>query len=202
MMRMMTKMKCVMKSRTASRMKGMTIETLGIITIGLVGVIVLLLFVQGPLVSLLKGTFCYFYQNVLQQKSEFCKRPVDQPEFVTISADTPEELARNIAAYSIVCWKEFSPNIKKDITCYSLLLDKHPGKVTESLLTQIMQKEGGCAELENSIVMTESGSQIQFNGTCGTTDQIVWDVSGNYILNQSIVLVKYDLNQGKIVIKA
>jgi len=191
-----------MKGSMKGSMKGITIEVLGVIIVGLVGVVILLLFVQGPLASLLKGTFCYFYQNVLQQKSEFCKRPIDQPEFVTISADTAEELARNIAAYSIACWKEVSPTIKKDVICYNLLLDKHPGMVTETLLTQIMEKEGGCYELENAVVVSESGMQTTYSGNCGTYDQIVWDVSGNVILNQSIILIKYDLNSGKIVIKA
>jgi len=182
--------------------KGIAIDIIGILIIGIIGVLVLLMFIQGPLSSLLKGTFCYFYQNVLQQKSEFCAKPLDHPEYVTISADTPEELARNIAAYSIVCWKEVTPSITKDIVCYNLLLDKHPGKVTETLITQIMEREGGCSELENSKVVSESGTTIPYSGNCGTSDQIIWDVDGNFILNQSIVLIKYDLNLGKIVIKA
>jgi hypothetical protein len=182
--------------------KGIAIDILGIIVIGIAGVLILLLFVQGPLSSLLKGTFCYFYQNVLQQKSEFCKKPLDQPEYVTMSTDTQEELARNIAAYSIICWKNVAPTIRKDIVCYNLLLDKHPGKVTETLMTQIMEREGGCSELENSAVLTEGGASIPYSGNCGTNDQIVWDVSDSVILDQSIVLIKYDMNLGKIVVKS
>ena len=182
--------------------KGIEMDIIGILIIGIVGVFILLLFVQGPLSTLLKGTFCYFYLNILQQKSDFCQKPLDQPQYATISADTPEELARDIAAYSIVCWKEVDPTIKKDIVCYNLLLDKHPGKVTETLMTQIMEKEGGCSELENSMVLMEDGTTVQYSGNCGSSDQIVWDVSGNFIQDQSIILIKYDLSLGKIVVKA
>src|SRR3989304_7476642 len=121
--------------------KGIAIDIIGIVLIGLIGVIVLLIFVPGPLSSLLKGPFCYFYQNVLQQKSDFCRKPIDQTEFVTISATTPEDLARNIAAYSIVCWKEINPTVKKDIACFNLILDKNPGDVDEYLVTNILEKE-------------------------------------------------------------
>jgi len=185
-------------------MKGidLPLNLIGYMIIGIIGIMVLLLFLQGPLQSLLKNTFCYFYQNVLKQTSGFCSKPIDQTNFVDVSADTPEELARNIAAYAITCWSKRSPEITKDIVCYNLFLKQNPGKVSELFMTQIMEREGGCQTISNSIVVDANGNSIPYPGNCGNEDDIVWDVSGNVIDQQSLVIIKYDLSLGKIVIKA
>ena len=186
------------------RMKGqdLSLNLIGYILIGIIGILVLLVFLQGPLQLLLKNTFCYFYQNVLQQTSNFCSKPTDTIGYITISEDMPEKLARDIAAYSIACWSKRNPQITKDIVCYNLLLQNNSVKVSELLMTQVMEKEGGCQALQNSAIVLENGTSINYPGNCGTEDDIVWQVSGNVIDQQSIVIIKYDLSLGKIVIEA
>lgn len=185
-------------------MKGQDIplNLIGYMMIGIISIIVILLFLQGPLQSILTSTFCYFYQNVLQQTSGFCTPIQNTAPIVEINAQTPEDLATNIAAYAIDCWSKHNPQISKDIICYNLLLKNNPGNVTEMLMTQIMEKEGGCQALQNSVVTLENGTSVPYPGNCGSEDDITWQVSGNVIDQQSIILIKYDLQSGKIVIKA
>jgi len=185
-------------------MKGvdLPLNLIGYMMIGIISIIAILLFLQGPLQSILTSTFCYFYQNVLQQTSGFCTKIIDNAPIVEIKSTTPEELATNIAAYAIDCWNKRSPEISKDIICYNLLLKNNPGKVSELLMTQVMERDGGCQALPNSVVTLENGTSISYPGNCGSEDDITWQVGGNVIDQQSIVLIKYDLQSGKIVIKA
>jgi len=182
--------------------KGLEIDIMGYLLIGIIGIIILLVFVSGPLTTLLRGTFCYFYTNVLQQKSEYCKVIQTGPEFQTISPNSQDELARNIAAYSIRCWQDERPIVKKQITCFNLNLQKHPGAVYEFNVTKIMEKEGGCSILENSHIISENGKLVSYSGNCGSADNIVWQVSENAITDQQLILIIYDAISDRIIVQA
>jgi hypothetical protein len=182
--------------------KGMEISLMGYLVIGIIGIAILLVFVSGPLTTLLRGVFCYFYTNVLQQKSDSCTILQKGPEFITVSANSQDDLSRYIAAYAIKCWKDERPIISKKITCFNLLLDKHPGTVYEYDVTTIMEKEGGCSILENSQIVDKDGKTIPYSGNCGGMDNLVWKVSGNAITDQQLVLIIYDPSIDKIVVQA
>jgi hypothetical protein len=167
---------------------------------------------KGPIYDLINSTFCYFYQKILGQTADFCPQITEGPDTVRIcerkSGDCEiivkdtEELTRNIVALSILCWKEKRLTATNTTVCKTILLDTHPGKITEKSLTQLMEKEHGCEVLENSIIIADDGNPEAYTGDCGTKDSIFWDVSDNAIYNQTIILIKYDTNINKIVIKA
>jgi hypothetical protein len=192
--------------------KGLEMNIIAIMIIGLVSIALLLLLLNGPLSSMIKSTFCFFYENVLNQKADFCKSIIDPTKQITIcknkeegctqiAADN-EEITNYIAAYSILCWKDVDVKINKNILCYQIILKTHPEYIDEEYFTYIMEKGGGCDVLENSEVVLLNGSTTEYYGNCGTHDNIDWDVSGNFIQEQSLVLIKYDTNLNKIVISA
>ena len=182
--------------------KGLEIDIMGYLLIGIIGIIILLVFVSGPLTTLMRGAFCYFYTNVLQQKSDYCKVMQTGPEFQTISPNSQDELARDIAAYSIRCWQDERPIVKKQITCFNLNLATHPGTVYEYDVTKIMEKEGGCSILENSQIVDKNGKTVSYPGNCGSANNLVWQVSGNAITDQQLILIIYDATMDKIIIQA
>ncbi len=182
--------------------KGLELDIIGYLIIGIIGIAILLLFVSGPLNSLLRGTFCYFYTNVLQQKSDYCKATQTGPQFVKISATTSLDLARYIAAYSIKCWQDERPIVKKQITCFNLILDKNLGTVSEYNITKIMETEGGCSILENSQIVDENGKLVSYPGNCGSQNNLFWQVSGNLITDQQLILIIYDAALDKIIVQA
>jgi len=184
--------------------KGIELNIIAYIIIGLVGIMLLMMFVYGPLNLVVKNTFCYFYQTILKQTSDFCKEEPKGIRTVTIEPFDKEELARYIAAYSILCWEELRPVISNSTICFNVKLKSHPGKIYESDVTRIMETDPGdaCSVLQNSKVIDESGKLVDYKGDCGKNDNIEWDVFGNYIEKQSLILIKYDMRINKIVISA
>jgi hypothetical protein len=185
-----------------SASKGIEISLIGYIIIGIVGIGILVLFVSGPLNQMLRGTFCYFYTNVLQQTSDYCKITQTGPEFIDISPSTQTDLARYVAAYAIQCWRDERPIIHKQITCFNLNLNIHPGVVYEYNVTRVMETEGGCSILQNAKIIDENGNSISYPGNCGSEDNLVWQVSGNAITDQQLVLIIYDATADKIIVQA
>jgi len=183
-------------------MKGMELETIFIILIALISISLLFIFVSGPLKDLGKNIFCFFYQNILQQKHEACEPSGTYGKSEKISPSTREELARYIAAYSIVCWKNAKFEKGEYILCFSIELEKNPGEITEKDVTSIMENEGGCKILENSIIKDINGNEVSYDGNCGDEDQIDWNVYGNYIKDQKLITILYDKKENKIVINA
>ncbi len=191
--------------------KGIAIDMIAYLVIGLVGIGILLYFIQGPLSSLAKNTFCFFYENLLKQTSDFCKSQTVAMSRITIcermkpdcdqAAKTQDDLARIIAAYAITCWQDMQIRVSKNVVCYEIWLETHPGQITEEDMTKIMEKEKGCNILENSKVVDSNGNLIDYPGKCGVRDNIVWDVSGNMIQNQNLILIKYDTDLNKIIIR-
>ena len=189
--------------------KGLELDMMGYLTIGIVGIIVLLLFLVGPFSDTMKKTFCFFYQNTLKQTSDFCKGVFKPPESQSvcrqgcdIDAENKEEFARLIAALAIKCWQEQRVKVSNSTICSNLFVEDSYGTVTESYITQIMENEHGCDVLENSKVVNAVGNLVDYAGNCGENDNIVWQVSGNVISDQRLILIKYDTDQNKIVIIA
>jgi len=189
----------------------MQLDIIAYFIIAIAGIALLLILLSGPLSSLTKNTFCFFYQKMLRLESPYCKPP---PPVRTVNvcskagedcdevATSAEEVARIIASYAIACWQTERSAATERVQCYNLFLETHPGAVTEMIMTQVMERENACKALENSKVVDDKGVLIDYVGDCGSSDNIVWDVSGNVLLQQTLVSIKYDRVQNKIVIKA
>ena len=195
-----------MKKIKKIKNKAMEINIIAYLLIGIIGVALLLFFIYGPLNMLIKNGFCYFYQGMLGQRSDFCEPPPTSSDCEEeISPSSAKELARYIAAYSIVCWQEKRLTVTESVLCCKLWLNKHPGNVTEYNVTKIMETENGCNALENSMVLNETGSIVPYKGYCGVEDNIQWNVdksSGYVIGRQSLIEIKYDIDKNKIVINS
>jgi len=192
--------------------KGIELNMIAIIVVGLVGIAVLLMILYGPISAMIKSTFCFFYENVLKQKADFCAYTTTSSDQVTICkskaeecthvAEDDDEIANYIAAYSILCWQEANVKVTKNTICYQIILRTHPYYIDEEFFTYNMEKGNGCEVLENSKIMSSDGEEVEYSGYCGTHDNIVWDVSNNVIKDQSLILIKYDTKLNKIVISA
>jgi hypothetical protein len=190
----------------------MQLDIIAYLIIAIVGIAILLILLSGPLSSLTKGVFCFFYQSMLHQQSSYCKPTTSNVKQVTVCskagegcdevAISAEEVARIAASYTIACWQTERSTMTPVAQCYSIFFETHPGTVTETMMTQIMERENGCQVLENSKVVDESGNLVSYIGNCGTNDNIVWEVSGNVLSSQTLVSIKYDRNVSKIVIRA
>jgi hypothetical protein len=194
-----------MKMSMRAGSKGIELNMIAYLIIGIIGVALLLIFIYGPLNMLIKNGFCYFYQGVLGQRSDFCGTIDKPPESVEIAPETKDELARYIAAYSILCWRDLRLAATESIICNKLWLTTHPGDVTEENVTKILEMENGCNVLENSMVVDKTGNLVKYRGSCGLEDDIYWDVgssSGYVIGRQSLIEIKYDIDKNKIVVKA
>ena len=190
----------------------MQMDIIAYFIIAIAGIALLLILLSGPLSSMTTGVFCFFYQQMLHMESSYCKPATTVTEQVNVCskikegcnevATNAEEVARIIASYSIACWRTEISAATKTAQCYSIFLETHPGIVTENMMTQIMEKEDGCRVLENAKVVDDKGSLTNYTGDCGSKDNIVWQVSGNVLQQQTLVSIKYDIEQKKIVIRA
>ncbi|MCK4429387.1 MAG: hypothetical protein KAU95_03360 [Candidatus Aenigmarchaeota archaeon] len=182
-------------------MRGLAINIIGIMLIAITGVAILLMYISGPLSTTVNTAFCYF-SNYLGISPDFCENNQGLSKTVKFDRNSEEELARYISAYSILCWKEATKPLRKgDLICYQIFIDKPVGIISEYNFTELMEAENGCDELQNSIIKDESGVEIEYSGYCGDRDEIKWDVSGNVIENQTLILIKYNTEQNQIVIK-
>jgi hypothetical protein len=183
-------------------MKGMTAETIGFVTIALFGIVMLILFISGSLNDLVRNSFCYFYRRFGLGSSDTCKTKDDTPKEVMLRVESVDDLARSIAAYSILCWKNVVKSLKtRDTICYRLIIQDHPGNVSEFNVTYILETERGCETLENSIIANETGDIIDYPGNCGIDDNLGWEVYGNVIYDQELILIKYSDELKKVVVK-
>ena len=183
-------------------MKGMTLETIGFVIIALFGVAILISFISGSLNDLVRSGFCYFYKKLGLGDSDVCEPADNIPEEVIVKPESVEEFARSLAAYSTVCWKDSTKSLKtKDTNCYRFVIQNHPGNVTEFNVTHILETEGGCDSLENSMVVNETGDVVEYTGYCGVNDNLGWEVYGNVVYEQELILIKYSDELKKVVVK-
>jgi hypothetical protein len=181
--------------------KGLELELVGTMMIALVGVGILLMFVSGTVRESVNDGFCYLTQKIGINPA-WCAPSGLTDGAVDINPRTTQDLALNLATYSIKCWQEaVKPAQKRDVVCSELFLQNHPGRLTEEDFTKVMEEEGGCQILQNYMVVDEYGASGEYSGDCGDQEQIDWKVFGNVIENQSILRIKYDTTANKIVIQ-
>ena len=62
-----------------------------------------------------------------------------------------------------------------------------------------MQREGGCDRLENSQFI-DRDENLKYSN-CGTKNNIKWEIEGNVISDQRLILIKYDHSSKQIIVQ-
>lgn len=184
-------------------MKGMSLEVISAVTIALIGVFLLIIFVSGSMRDFLKNVFCYFYKNVLSQSSSLCGDIGSRPEQVTIKPKNREDLARQIAAYSILCWERATKSFtSQDTNCYILSIEQGspPYAINEGDVTRILINEGGCSRLENNIFYDADANANLAD--CGDEDNLQWNIKSITeeleLKEQKMIIIKYNERMKRI----
>jgi hypothetical protein len=181
--------------------KGIELDLVGTMLIAIVGIGILLAFVSGTVRESVNDGFCYLTQKI-GMTPVGCLVAGSTDGVIDINPKTTNDLALNLATYSIKCWQETVKNDQKtNIICSELFLQNHPGKLTEEGFTKVMENGGGCQIIQNYMVIDEYGAPTEYSGDCGDQDQIEWKISGNVIENQSLIMIKYDTTANRIVIQ-
>lgn len=202
-------------------MKGLALTTIAIILIAVAGLGIFLSFFSGPFSQMLTDTFCFFNNHVFfvlgaNLAPQLCKPIECRGERVVLEPLSSEDLVKDIAAYSLMCWNQKGPECGNMSMCYDLVLRKNPLKsqddvITEIDLTKYLEEQGACSILENSIVVNPDGTRANYtdytvHGSCGDEDLVTWSVldnSGYHVIwKQSLIIIMYDIENNKIWIKA
>ena len=192
-------------------MKGLALTTIAIILIAVAGLGIFLSFFSGPFSQMLTDTFCFFNNHVFfvlgaNLAPQLCKPIECRGERVVLEPLSSEDLVKDIAAYSLMCWNQKGPECGNMSMCYDLVLRKNPLKsqddvITEIDLTKYLEEQGACSILENANITLPDGTRVPYPG-CGDEDLIIWAVSDNIIYTQSLIIIMYDIENNKIWIKA
>ena len=167
-------------------MKGLALETIILLIIGIAGLLILL----GLYTGTFKPAANWFYCNVYYKLAPVFNPKITLPDFckaeenlnvVEIKESSNKAFSRILLAYIIACWKEAElKGLDKSHPCYELRLLKEVDNVTEKNVTDVLIKEDHCSSIENS------------DYECGAQNNILWKVDGNVIKNQKIILIKYN----------
>jgi hypothetical protein len=170
-------------------LKGLALNIIFSLVIALVAVILFISLVTGTLQNAAKWFYCDVYFKIvtsfLGQETasipKMCMPTETPPTVVEIKDQDNKIVSRELLAYIIECWKETEiKQLYKTHPCYELHLMKEVDSVTEQNVSSILINEDHCKSIENS------------DYDCGSKNQILWDIDGNIIVNQKIILVKYD----------
>jgi len=165
-------------------MKGLALETVIGLMIGMASLLVLLILFSGSFKPAANWFYCNFYYKLASafnpklSMPDYC-RPT-AVETVEIKESDNLLFSRILLSYIIACWKKAEAAGLKSQACYELRLLEPVDDVTEYNVTQVLIKEDHCQSIENS------------DYGCGTQDNIVWRVAGDKINEQSIILIEYN----------
>jgi len=165
-------------------MKGLALETVVALMIGMASLLVLLMLFSGSF----KPAANWFYCNLYYKFVAVFNPKISMPEYCnpksieTVEIKESDNLAfsRILLSYIIACWKKAEATGLKSQPCYELKLLNPVDDVTEYNVTQVLIKEDHCQSIENS------------DYGCGTQDNIVWKVAGDVINEQTIILIEYN----------
>ncbi|MBN2094649.1 MAG: hypothetical protein JW727_01245 [Candidatus Aenigmarchaeota archaeon] len=181
--------------------KGLELDLVGTMIIALVGIALLLAFTNNTIQQAMSDGFCYLTEKI-GVKPNWCKPSGFSRLTEEIEPRTTQQLAIDLASRAIICWQDaIKPAQKKDVVCSEVFLKTHPGRLTEYDFTKVMETQGGCEVLQNYLLVDELGGEYEYDGDCGDQDQIGWEIYGGVIENQTLIRIKYDTTQNKILIK-
>lgn len=171
-------------------LKGLALNIIFSLVIALVAVILFISLVTGTLQNASKWFYCDVYFKIVS--SFLGQETASIPKMCIPTESTcpsPEEIrdqdnkivSRELLAYIIKCWKDTEiKQIYKTHCCYELHLINEVDNVTEQNVSSILTNEDHCKSIENS------------DFDCGSKNQIIWNIDGNIITNQKIILIRYE----------
>ena len=187
-------------------MKALALNLVVVMTIAVASLALMLSFFSGPVVQMLTDTFCFFNDNVFAGIGVDVARDVCPDETacrgerVIIESDNKQYFKSQLAARTLLCWRQKLPACGAESVCYEIIMKQNlQAALTEEEFTQYLEREGACSAIENSWVFDAAGGKPS---SCGDEELIIWSAKDNVIKDQSIVLVKYDLKNNRIVMDA
>jgi hypothetical protein len=123
-------------------------------------------------------------------------------ERIIVDTQSKEQLKKELAARTLLCWSQKSPLCGNASICYEMIM-KQPlqAALTEEELTQYLEEQGACGVIENSQVYDASGN-INSYPNCGDNDLIGWETKNYVIKDQSIILIEYDTRANRIIVRS
>lgn len=204
--------------------KGVALNIIAGVIIAIAGISLLILTYTGILPEMFRNAYCQVYPSLVSvlpspeegmpSPPDFCREKLGLKE-KRISSAKVDEISRQLAGYSLVCWEKARRlGLKTDYLCYSIdyLTPKSKRKpISEKNVTQALKKEGGCRVLENSKIITPDGNLENFK--CGKRDKIDWKAETalcgvnptlcKYIINlQTTIQIRYNSTSDKVEIIA
>lgn len=180
--------------------KGLAFSVLVAIIVAIAGVSLLLLTVTGVLPDVSRQAYCRAYTGVVSILPSPEEGEPRIPSYCLFEAETESEkvsttdstiAARKLAASSIACWEKVKRfGIDRNYTCFELSFENGIPEVYEKNVTEIMEEEGGCRYLENSKYVDKNGN-LKDSEKCGSRNRIKWNVEGNVLKKQTLILIEY-----------
>lgn len=166
-------------------MKGIALDSVFALIVAVGSLIVLISLFSTSIKPAGEWLYCnvYFkFTSIFSHASppDFCK-PEEKPEVIEVNETRNREFSRLLLSYIISCWQSAEvKGLYKDHACYELRLKNKVDDVTEKNVTDVLIQEDGCVSIENS------------DYGCGEKNSILWEVSGEVINSQSLILIRYN----------
>ncbi|MCK4429023.1 MAG: hypothetical protein KAU95_01505 [Candidatus Aenigmarchaeota archaeon] len=168
--------------------KGIALNYIIALVIAVTGVITFISLITGSLHGTTTAIYCNTYVKLVNMVPssegplipEVCreKGPVHSE---SLEGSDNKKVSRKLLSYIISCWNNVDiSHIEGNYTCYQLRLSGNIDDVTEENVSALLIIEDHCESIENS------------DYGCGAKDQIIWDVSGDVLNTQKILLIMYD----------
>lgn len=171
-------------------MKGLALNVIWGLIIAIASVLLFLSLVTGTLRDAGNWFYCNLYIKILNFFSgqgtmsipDICKQlDVNHAKIERIDDKENEIFSRKLLAFIIECWNDAEVReVYKTHPCYELRIPGNVQNVYERNITDILIGENHCQSIENS------------DYGCGARDQIIWNVEGNVINRQKILLIEYN----------
>ncbi len=168
--------------------KGVALNFVIMLIIAVVGVITFIMLITGSLQNATTSIYCNTYVKLLNiipssegpTIPEMCriKKHIESED---LEGTDNKIVSRKLLAYIISCWNNVDAlHIEGNYSCYELRLSGNIENVTEENVSRILVREDHCKSIENS------------DYGCGAKDQIIWEIGGDILNTQKILLIMYD----------
>jgi hypothetical protein len=158
-------------------MKGIALSTIALFIIALVSIILLITFVGVNMSPAIKKGYCDMIrgftgllplpEHMKTPLPAFCIETTTYQKVVTIEAEDPNEIAYEIAAHSLACWKITGEiNVGQDTNCFELVLKRISGEVTkDKVISNLPSGYKNIIDWQAGSITTEKSIGIYYNAT-------------------------------------
>jgi hypothetical protein len=166
--------------------KGLALSIVIAMIVAFIGITVFIMFITTDMNSALNTIYCNTFVKIINfipfvetpGTPEVCHS--EQPPIKTgyISETDNKIFSRILLGYIITCWNDVETlHVEGDRSCYELRISGEIENVTEYNISEILNKENHCIDIENS------------DYGCGAKNQILWNVEGEILsLNKSTMV--------------